>query len=170
MGSAHGLLRILTILVSIAGLYALPGGPAARGQPPGFPDLNAFTEAPSGLNFSRPERWANGFAFFRTPDGIRCMVGSITRCSGELPGLPAHYGPCAAVLQTYEEATRSEPFRFENSDDQCAPSPDQLLDLGQKLTLTTNFVTTCVVGAGRVTACIQNDHGFVLQPSGSWTF
>jgi hypothetical protein len=170
MGSAHGLRRLLAVLIVIAGGFAFPGGPVAHGQPAGFPDLNAFTEAPSGLNFSRPERWANGYAFFRTPDGISCMVGSTTRCSGALPGLPAQYGSCAAVLQTYEEATRSEPFKFENSSDGCAQSSDQVLDVGQKLTLTTNFVTTCVVGAGRVTACIQNDHGFVLQPSGSWTF
>jgi hypothetical protein len=29
---------------------------------------------------------------------------------------------------------------------------------------------TCVVGADGLTACIDGDHGVVLQPSGSWTF
>jgi hypothetical protein len=99
------------------------------------------------------------------------MIGSVTRCSGHLPGLPVdRYGDCAVILQTYEESTRSEPFRFEESTVGCPPATDALLDVGQKLTFATNYTTTCVVGQGRLTACIQNDHGFVLQPSGSWVF
>ena len=161
---------------SIAAAFSLAcigAAPSAHAQPAGFPDLDAFTEAPASLHFSRPEKAADGYAFFRTPDGLSCMLGSVNRCSGPLPGLPAdNYGDCAVVVQTYEEASRSEPFRFEKSTEGCPPPTDEMLNVGQKLTFTTNYTTTCVVGQGRLTACIdsQNDHGFVLQPSGSWVF
>jgi len=168
---AHLLLRLLTVATVTAGVALVPTAPTAQAQPPNFPDLNAFTDAPDNLHFSRPVRWASGYAFFRTPDGINCMMGSVTRCTGPLPGLPpGEYGACAIVLQTYEEETRSLPFRFEAASDDCGPTTDDPLGVGQKLTFTTNYTTTCVVGEGRLTACIQNDHGFVLQPSGSWVF
>ena len=168
---AHLLLRLLTVATVAAGVALVSTAPAAQAQPPNFPDLNAFSEAPADLHFSRPARWASGYAFFRTPDGLNCMIGSVTRCSGALPGLPSgEYGACAVVLQTYEEATRSLPFRFETSSEDCGPSTDDPLGVGQKLTFTTNYTTTCVVGEANLTACIQNDHGFVLQPSGSWVF
>jgi hypothetical protein len=99
------------------------------------------------------------------------MIGSVTRCSGHLPGLPVdRYGDCAVILQTYEESTRSEHFRFEESTVGCPPATDAPLDVRQKLTFATNYTTTCVVGQGQFTACIQIDHGFALQPSGSWVF
>ena len=171
MGGARPLFRMLAVLTTIAGLAVLPSTASAHAQPPGFPDLDAFTEAPANLHFSRPVRWASGYAFFRTPDGISCMVGSLTRCSGPLPGLPAETnGACPLVLRTYEQATRSAPFRFETTTDGCKPTTDDLLDVGQKLTFTASDTTTCVVGVDRLTACIQNDHGFVLQPAGSWVF
>jgi hypothetical protein len=171
MWSARLLIRTLATLAVVAGLAVIPVNATANAQPPGFPDLNAFTDAPANLHFSRPVRWASGHAFFRTPDGLSCMMGSLTQCSGALPGLPAGVNAeCAEVLQTSEQVAQSEPFRFETSTDGCQPSTDDLLDVGQKLTFTTNYTTTCVVGEGRLTACIQNDHGFVLQPSGSRVF
>lgn len=153
-----------------ASLCAVAGPPVAAAEPAGFPDLAAFTEVPSGPQFSRADKWANGYAFFRTPDGLNCMAGSLVRCSGALPGLPAgDYGDCAAVVQTHAAAVGGEPFRLERASD-CTPEPDTLLDVGQKLTATTNYTTTCVVGRDRLTACIKDGHGFVLQPSGSWVF
>jgi hypothetical protein len=101
------------------------------------------------------------------------MIGSLKQCHGPLPGLPADdYGSCPLVLQTFEEASRSESFRFKRSDGPCSPPTDTLLEVGQKLTLTGNDTTTCVVGADDLVACIDgnNRHGFVLQRSGSWVF
>ncbi|MDT5064895.1 MAG: hypothetical protein QOK02_1050 [Mycobacterium sp.] len=165
------LLRLIATATVTAGVAVVSTAPATQAQPPNFPDLKAFTDAPANLHFSRPVRWASGYAFFRTPDGVNCMMGSVTRCTGSLPGLPpGEYGACATVLQTYEEETRSLPFRFEASSEDCGPTTDDPLGVGQKLTFTTNYATTCVVGEGRLTACIQNEHGFVLQPSGSWVF
>jgi hypothetical protein len=168
---AHLLLRLLTAVTVTGGVALVSAAPAAQAQPPNFPDLNAFTEAPADLHFSRPERWASGYAFFRTPDGLNCMMGSVTRCTGPLPGLPPEeYGACSIVHGPYQQATRSIPFIFETASEDCGPSTDDPLGVGQKLTFTANYTTTCVVGEGRLTACIQNDHGFVLQPSGSWVF
>ncbi|MET0474979.1 MAG: hypothetical protein ABW001_10105 [Mycobacterium sp.] len=165
------LLRSLSVLTVAVGFALIPPIPSAQSQPPGFPDLGTFTEAPAGVDFSHPEKSADGYAFFRTPDGLHCMVGSLVRCSGDLPGLPAgEFGACAVVVQTHSAAVRGEPFRFQTTADGCQPSAYQLLAVGQKATFTTTPVTTCIVGAERLTACTNGDHGFVLQPSGSWVF
>jgi hypothetical protein len=169
MGGLRQLTRALTLLAATA-LAVVAGPPPADAAPPGFPDLNAFVEASGSTDFSRPDKWANRYAFFRTPDGISCMIGSLKQCHGPIPGLPASDpATCPMVIQTYD--ARSEPFRITQSDKPCAAPTDNLLDIGQKLTFAA-YDTTCVVGENRLTACIDsgNDHGFVLQPSGSWTF
>jgi len=162
--------KAVVVAFAVTGLVSATGAPEVHADPPGFPDLAAFTEAPLSVDYSRPDKWANGYSFFRTPDGLSCMAGSLVRCSGPLPGLPvAQFGDCAEVLQTYEEADAGQPFTFARVSG-CRQEPDQLLDVGQKLTLAGNFTTTCVVGPDRLTACIRAGHGFVLQPSGSWVF
>ena len=161
--------KVVVVAFAVTGLVAIPGAPEVRADRPGFPDLASFAEAPSSVDYSRPDKWANGFSFFRTPDGLNCMAGSLVRCSGPLPGLPpAEYGDCAAVHQTYEDAEDGRPFTFSGSE--CREEPNQLLDVGQKLTLYGNFTTTCVVGPDRLTACIRSGHGFVLKPDRSWAF
>jgi len=64
-----------------------------------------------------------------------------------------------------------EPFAFGGSDQPCLPTNDALLSVGQKLIDDAHGIT-CVVGVANLTACINTttNHGFVLQPSGSWTF
>jgi hypothetical protein len=49
------------------------------------------------------------------------------------------------------------------------PGMWKTVEVGQQIS-SSNI--TCVVGADRLTACINrvDNHGFVLQPSGSWTF
>ncbi len=144
--------------------------PSAAAQPVGFPDLTRFTDAAPG-HFIRPfsyaERWANGYLFFTTPDGISCAIGGSSWCTGEFPGRPDNPGACDSVQRDGDAA--SQPFAFGSNDRQCVHAADAMLAPGQKVT-NTAFGTTCVVGEGRLTACIQGDHGFVLQPSGSWVF
>jgi hypothetical protein len=67
------------------------------------------------------------------------------------------------------DATR--PFVFGSNEGPCVPSVDPVLGAGQKVTNTALGIT-CVVGEDSLTACIdtRTDHGFVLQPSGSWVF
>ncbi|MFG1934461.1 hypothetical protein ACGFK1_28040 [Mycobacterium sp. NPDC048908] len=154
--------------VITATTVAAPAGAA----PPGFPDLNGFTEVGTPASYTRPDPGSNGYAYFSTPEGISCSIGSTKWCGGNLPGVPAGTGAgCPSVLQTNEMASRSEPFKFTTSDRPCDAPTDPVLNPGQKLTFEA-YGTTCVVGGGGLTACIDSwhDHGFVLQPSGSWVF
>jgi hypothetical protein len=164
--------RCLAVAAALAGFVGTSIMPSAGALPPaGFPDLNNFREVADDASFVRADPGFNGYLFFRTPDGITCAMGSSKWCSGNLPGVPeSTAGSCAFVEQTNDEASRSQPFKFDHGTNQCEPPSDKLLNVGEKLTGT--YGTTCVVGEGSLTACIDtwHDHGFVLQPSGSWTF
>jgi hypothetical protein len=162
-------LRVLAAIafVTSAGVASLP---AATAQPAGFPDLNRFTETDPGhylRPFSYAERWANGYLFFTSPDGVSCAIGGSSWCTGDFPGRPDNPGACYSVQRDGDAAT--QPFAFGSNDGPCVPTADKVLGAGQKVT-NTAVGATCVVGEGRLTACTQNDHGFVLQPSGSWVF
>ncbi|OBG45604.1 hypothetical protein A5669_08475 [Mycolicibacterium fortuitum] len=145
--------------------------PHANAQPHGFPDLRQFGEvdaAQFSRPFSYPERWANVYSFFRTPDGLNCAIGPSSWCNGAIPGVPrSQSGSCASVHQDGD----GQRFIFSTDYDPCESTQDKLLNPGQKLTDSLTG-TTCVVGEHGLTACInaQHDHGFVLQPSGSWVF
>lgn len=163
-----GALRALAAIAFLASA-GVASQPSAVAQPIGFPDLTRFTDVDAG-HYTRPfsyaERWSNGYLFFTTPDGINCAISGSSWCTGEFPGRPDNPGACDSV-QSGADAT--QPFAFGSNDGHCVPTTDALLTSGQKLT-NTAFGITCVVGEGRLTACIQNDHGFVLHPSGSWVF
>lgn len=157
--------------LALIGTGCLQHLPAAAAQPDGFPDVTKFTEING--DFSRPGEVWNGYAVFRTPDGLNCAVGPSTWCSGDIPGLPAEQkGVCTYVIQDNSDGAPPLPFSIHPVDRQCPTNSNSLLDVGQKLTLPANHTTTCVVGENRMTACVnaQGAHGFVLQPSGSWTF
>jgi hypothetical protein len=162
-------LRVLAAVAFVAAAGAA-SPPRATAQPDGFPDLNRFTAA-DPAHYTRPfsyaERWANGYLFFRTPDGISCAIGGSSWCTGDFAGRPDNPGACDSVQRDGDAA--AQPFAFGSNDGPCVPTADAVLSAGQKVT-NTAFGTTCVVGEGLLTACIQNDHGFVLQPSGSWVF
>lgn len=162
-------LRALAAIAFVAAAGVVPL-PTAAAQPAGFPDLTRFADANPG-DYTRPfsyaERWANGSLFFTTPDGINYAIGGSSWCTGNFPGRPNTPGVCDSVQRNGDAATA--PFDFGSNDGQCVPTTDALLASGQKLTNTALGIT-CVVGEGRLSACIQDEHGFVLQPSGSWVF
>lgn len=60
------------------------------------------------------------------------------------------------------------PYSFQEGTG-CQILTTPLLNVGQKIT---TAGITCAVGGDRLTACIDPllNRGFVLQPSGSWTF
>lgn len=150
---------------------AATSSPQAGAQPPAFPDLAKFADADPTLfvrPFSYAERWANGYLFFRTPDGISCAIGGSSWCTGRFPGDADQPSGCSSVSQSGDAAT---PFELKSVADGCATTTDTVLNTGQKLTNAT-FGISCVVGESRLTACIgaHGEHGFVLQPSGSWVF
>ncbi|OBH12082.1 hypothetical protein A5695_17795 [Mycobacterium sp. E1747] len=156
---------------------ATPG--VATATPPKFPDLNAFQAvdpAPYTMQFGR----GGGGVFFSTPDGLQCGWASLANgpddhvsavCDGPIPGLPDGAPPgrdgCQQVGVASTKPTDLGPYGFH--DGGCPAITAPVLNVGQKLTAAN---TTCLVGADRLTACIDPglNRGFVLQPSGSWTF
>jgi hypothetical protein len=165
-------MKTMAIVAAGAALVAVNLLPAANAAPDGFPDLDGFAPVDAAA-FTRPfsyaERWTSGYVFFRTPDGISCAIGGSSWCTGALPGLPAdQQSLCASVRQG---ADGSAPFRLGQSDQPCVPTADNVLNPGQKL-INNTYEITCAVGEDNLTACIdtRNDHGFVVKPSGSWTF
>ena len=161
---------------------ALICAPAASAEPPNFPDFTGFavvTDAHGGLY----QRGSQTIVAFSTPDGVRCGIhplagiGNSVRCYGSVPGLQglglsldrSVENPC-----DFGEATlrAANPGALKLVRGTC---PTELADVapmavGQQVRVGT---TTCGVAAGDVTACIDKTgggHGFVLQPSGSWSF
>lgn len=151
----------------------------ATAAPPKFPDLNAFQPvdtAPYTMYFGR----GGGGVFFATPDGLQCGWGSLANgpsdhisveCDGPLPGLPEtaarRQGGCERVGVASSLHSDLSPYGFFQGT--CPVITAPVLDIGQKITAAN---TTCLVGADRLTACIDPvlNRGFVLQSSGSWTF
>ncbi|BBZ15142.1 hypothetical protein [Mycobacterium branderi] len=150
----------------------------ASAAPPGFPDLGAFQPVDPARYTAAPR--AGGAAYFVTPDGIQCIMPTPYKpgdhvsagCSGPLPGLPpdAPVGSdgCSAVGSPTSLPTDLGPYSFQKGTG-CPIITTPLLDVGQKIT---KGDITCLVGADRLTACIDPilNRGFVLQPAGSWTF
>jgi hypothetical protein len=158
------------------------GSPMSAAAPAGFPDLNAFTPVDTNIYIvGNPRSATIGFV---APGGVACTWRyssdphdhDAVKCSGDIPGVPASAsdngnGGCAQVEVAGYPASRTGPYVFTRSGGACPPSDSSLLPLnvGQKLSATN---VTCVVGANDLTACIDTieNHGFVLQPSGSSVF
>jgi len=149
------------------------GVPTACAQPPSFPDLSLFTEIDQNSPIIATGRIGN-IARFATPDGLRCNASTgLQECrSYGLGVIPAF--PPTAVHLTSSSACPSE--RVASSDTSSSFSYTQdcdsttslpILSPGQKVTM---GKAVCVVGDNRLTACTNGTHGFVIQPSGSWTF
>lgn len=163
----------------IAGQLCFPMAEASA-QPPGFPDLNAFTPV-DPAPYTASAR-GGGDTFFKTPDGIQCALPNpypwkpgehlSAGCSGPLPGLPAGAPAspdgCTEISTPTGMPTDLGPYSFQKGGS-CPILTSQSLVPGQKITA---GAITCAVGANRLTACIDPalNRGFVLQPSGSWTF
>jgi len=155
----------------LAVLGVLTARPAAA-DPPGFPDLTQFADV-DAARFVRPdshaERWENGYLFFRTANGVSCAIGGSSWCTGDFPGRSHRSGSCDNVQNDGGDATR--PFVFGTSDAVCLSSLDPILEQGQKVANAV-FGITCLAGRDGLTACMdrRNQHGFVLEPAGSWVF
>ncbi|MUL85735.1 MULTISPECIES: hypothetical protein [unclassified Mycolicibacterium] len=107
---------------------------------------------------------------FVSPDQINCTIDfkgidSII-CGGNVRGIPASVKGTGCPDVRRDGA---EPYRITRGEDDCVPARYAPMEVGQKLI---GERGTCAVGEGGLVACIEADHkhGFVLQPSGSWTF
>jgi hypothetical protein len=172
---------VVTGTFTIVGLgFSLAGPGAATATPPGFPDLNAFQPvdpAPYTMHFPR----GGGGVFFSTPDGLQCGWASLANgpqdhvssgCNGPIPGLDAASvgsDGCSGVGTSTPSGLASDLGPYVFSKGGCPVISTPVLKVGKKFTAAN---TTCLVGADRLTACIDPilNRGFVLQPSGSSVF
>lgn len=150
----------------------------ASAEPPGFPDLNGFSEAPAASYTMGWDRGSKTIGF-STANGVDCNFGAPKNpngdnqeisCWGPLPGLqdvPVHggdSGPCdfgtvnqRGIAHTKGACKDASPGR-------------KILNPGQKVSYGN---VTCAAGDDGLIACIERvspERGFVLQPSGSFVF
>jgi hypothetical protein len=163
-------------------LFVAAVAPIASAQPPGFPDLSGFADMTAAFTTHENRGGAPGVNF-STPDGLTCGFptppnpgpdSQMVSCDGPFPGLAsipvsnASQGACDLGSVNALAGTPSQINHFRGP----CPSPPgrQVLNPGQKVS---SGNVTCGVAGGNITACIntgEGEHGFVLQPSGSWTF
>ncbi len=161
-------MRLARCVVALAlGLTACSSAPEMASPPPGFPDLSAFTDVD-------PSKYDLGGPSFVSPQQISCVLDfdrqkSIV-CSGNIRGIPDSVeGTGCPAARKVDKSTTDTPYVLERSGPECAPSKFVPIQPGRKLTAENG---TCAAGDDGLVACIDadNKHGFVLQPSGSWTF
>lgn len=161
-----------TALVTAIATLGL-GTATAQAAPPGFPDLDAFAPVNAG-QYALQQPKASPAIKFATPDGLECGISlygpddptihTYAWCIGPIPGMPDDapvvHGPTDKVMSNGAGFVRGGGG---------TPGPQKVIEVGRKIS---SANITCVIGADRLTACINrvDNHGFVLQPSGSWTF
>lgn len=161
-------MRIASVVLLAAALSACTSPSHETAYPPaGFPDLSKFTAVdPSHFNL--------GGTAFVTSQQVTCVLDygpqkSIV-CSGGIEGIPASVsGTGCPVVRKADESSTDSPYLLRREEPDCASSRAVPIQVGQKLSGSNG---TCAVGENQLVACVDADyeHGFVLQPSGSWTF
>lgn len=158
--------------VAVTAGFAVAGVPIAAADPSGFPDLSGLTDVTSSHQLRAPHDPSTVDGFVFTADGYTCSGGAtMVSCGGVLPGMTGvpvsvgyETGPCEVDYVSGE----SDLARMQRGRDACrGPATNPVLSPGQKVTY---GPSVCGVLAGGVTACTNGVHGFVLQPSGSWSF
>ncbi len=170
-------------LFVLAGAAVVLTAPLAHAAPPpNFPDFTGFNVVTT-THLATYQRTDQQVVKFSTPDGLSCLLSSlagtapVVRCYGPVPGMtglgvtadptakaPRDFG--VAQLHAANPGTVSS-YRGDHPADLAGAA---VLAPGEKVTFLT---MTCGVAPGDVTACIDTTdggHGFVLQPTGSWTF
>ena len=155
----------------------------ARSEPPRvFPNLDQFS-AVDGKDYKKLEHWGNTI-YFAAPNGIKCALSGYfsMQCDGVPFPLPdggsneASSG-CTGVEPTVTPSRESDnTYRFFHRPDPCSAADPKVfkpLPTNSKVSLEIDNSPqfTCAAGSDLV-ACIDpaENHGFVLQPSASWTF
>jgi hypothetical protein len=153
--------------VLLLGLAACSSSPKTAAPPANFPDLSAFT----AVDPNDPKLTSTSFV---SPTQISCVVDFGPQraivCSGNLQGLPSSVmGTGCPAVRKANESTSDASYTFERSGPECVSDRAMPLAAGKKFVGKNG---TCAVGDDGLVACIDadNKHGFVLKPSGSWTF
>lgn len=146
-----------------------------------FPDLTRLTPV-RAQELYKPLRSGSSYEFL-TPSNIYCRItlGSIG-CSGDIPGIPVSTPhtttgtDCALIAAEVGQNLNTGPYTFQRHGGNCATIDYQhthRLNNGQKaqLYLMQPVTVTCGVDQPARLACKDtNNHGFVIDPAGSWTF
>jgi hypothetical protein len=174
LANAQNLSAALGTLVLSANVLA----PHAVAEPPEFPDLGGFT-AVDASTYQVARRWGNTL-YFNTSGGLHCLLAGYTgmSCSNityEVPTIPATKSGCTFVRPASTPAPTGDPaYQFHHQAEPClAGDPNTLLPTGSKISAVVDQTTlfTCAAIQDDAVACIDHDrHGFVLQPTHSWTF
>lgn len=159
------LAQCLAVLVFV--LAACSSTSELPAPPEGFPDLNSFTAVD-------PKDYSLGGTAFVSPEQIHCVLDNGPRktvvCGGNIDGVPDSLGGdgCPRVSKP-DDSPSDTPYSITRTKGACASARFKPITTGKKLK---GDNSTCVVGKNNLVACIDADHkhGFVLQPSGSWTF
>jgi hypothetical protein len=179
-------------VLALAAASAIASAPhAAAEPPPRFPDLSRFIAVPVDGYATPSQGAASRISFSASPTLVCDFYGGPApapqpsqdiKCSGDAPGMDdvpfpggGHSKPGDCVVGAVNfKGPGYELSRMTYSG--CDGNPPALtsggkaLPAGAKLTY---LNVTCAVDAGNVVACLDTtsgDHGFVLQPSGSWAF
>ncbi|SPM27573.1 hypothetical protein [Mycobacterium terramassiliense] len=178
--------------LTLAAFALAPAPRAAALPPPGFPDLNKFTAVPvDGYATTPPQGGGPRISFAATPTLVCDFYGGPApvpqpsqdiKCSGDIPGMDdvlfpggghPRPGDCVVGAVNFKgpgyELSRMT-YGGCGGNPPPLPSGVKALGPGQKLSY---LNVTCAVGADNVVACLDTtsgDHGFVLDPSGSWAF
>ncbi len=191
-GVADLAIRALGVLTLAMASAIASAQHAAAQPPPRFPNLDGFTAVPSDgyattsstgnpprINFSATNTLVCDFYGGASPAP---QPSQDIKCSGDMPGMDDVSFPGAGHLRPGDCVVGSVNFKGPGyelsrmSYGGCGGNPAALpygakpLGSGQKLTY---LNVTCAVGADNLVACLDTtsgDHGFVLQPSGSWAF
>ncbi|MGW4099954.1 hypothetical protein [Mycobacterium sp. NPDC004974] len=169
------------VAASIAGCTRQISGTAqAEPQPHVFPNLDEFVSA-NPENFYVPLRGGPSYQF-TTSTGVSCEINfGGPWCSGNFSPDPYEStdNVCShAGRSNREHPDREHTYSINRLDDKCqseAGPKGRLLEVGQKLVADWGpqvGVFTCAVGENGLVACIdtRHNHGFVIEPTGAWTF
>lgn len=108
-----------------------------------------------------------------------------------MPGFPSNarhldLSPCGPASEAVNSSDSDSAFVYTQNCEAAGPPP--ILQPGEKVTVVDTVSckigdheipncspgerakATCVVGDKQLSACTNGRHGFVIQPSGSWTF
>lgn len=185
--------RLTLAALTLAAVPAIVSAPhAAAAPPPRFPDLSRFVAVPvDGYATSPQDGSGPRIRFSPTPTLVCDFYGGPApapqpsqdiKCSGDMPGMDdvtfpggGHPKPGDCVVSAVNfkgpgyELSRMSYGGCDGNPPAVAPGGKPLAP-GAKLSY---LNVTCAVDAGNVVACLDTtsgDHGFVLEPSGSWAF
>ncbi|MUL66494.1 hypothetical protein BOO86_18615 [Mycobacterium sp. CBMA 234] len=158
---------------------ARPAPTTSRAELTSFPNLDSYVLVNS-RDYDVAEHTGTTEEF-STADGIRCSINGYTEMSCSTPfALPGttsgstdssctSVGPSSVPLRDGDP----QPYGFRQSNNSCTSGPlEKQLPNGSKINYDAQGVTyfTCAADANLVACINDKKHGFVLQPSRSWTF